>query len=327
MLEDFETVCFQLFKPAADGDTLTVFDPLEQFDPQAEEHADIARSLNAAFLIVLAGRKHSAFDRAQTYLHQSLKLQQCFEIAGFYISVIKKIRKEIQIGCNHEQDFSRRLQHLAAWLQSSGPHKNDAEHREKLWSVFFPEGVGIYKQPQQAVNALRQKRMVTITRSHPEPIRDPAAEILFTSNVLLTLPNETQPLDQLPLSTNLKKKLKKIITEPQQYWYDHPIQIGVEPRHNELLYGLTHLAAALDVELLRGTAAADSRLTCILSVSVTHDGLKDIARAYVKETLSRIDLKQRVDVFVFTETDSRNLIERVLAPAASTGNTGDTTVF
>jgi hypothetical protein len=60
MLEDFETVCFELFKPEADGDTLTVFDPLEQFDPQAEEHADIARSLNAAFLIVLAGRKHPA---------------------------------------------------------------------------------------------------------------------------------------------------------------------------------------------------------------------------------------------------------------------------
>ncbi len=128
MLEDFETVCFELFKPAADGDTLTVFDPLEQFDPQAEEHADIARSLN------------------------------------------------------------------------------DAEHREKLWSVFFPEAVGIYTQPQQAVNALRQKRIVVITRPHPEPIRDPAAEILFTSNVLLTLPNQTQPLDQLPLSTNLKKK-------------------------------------------------------------------------------------------------------------------------
>jgi len=69
MLEDFETVCFQLFKPGANGDTATVFDPLEQFDPQAEKHADIARSLNAAFLIVLAGRKYPAFERAQTYLN------------------------------------------------------------------------------------------------------------------------------------------------------------------------------------------------------------------------------------------------------------------
>ena len=316
MLEDFETVCFQLFKPKSNGDTATVFDPLEQFDPQAKEPADIARSLNAAFLIVVAGRKHPAFERAQTYLHQSLKSQQWSDIAGFYISACKKIRKEIQSACNHDHDLARRLQHLAAWLQNSRPHKNDAELREKIWSVFFPEAVGLYMQPQQAVDALRQKRIVTLTRLHPEPIRDPAAEILFTSNVLLTLPHETQPLDQLPLSTNLKKKLTKIITEPQKYWYDHPIQIGVEPRHNELLYGLTHLATALDFERQRGTAAADSRLTCILSVSVTHDGLKDIARAYIKETLSRIDLKQRADVFMFTETDCRHLVERVLAPAA-----------
>ncbi|RKY15406.1 MAG: hypothetical protein DRQ55_19585, partial [Planctomycetota bacterium] len=97
--------------------------------------------------------------------------------------------------------------------------------------------------------------------------------------------------------------------EPQRSWFDHPIQIGVEPAANELLYGLRELDAAV------GAEPGDGRVTCLLSVSVTHDGLASIAGRYVEAELARDGRLRHLDVVVVTEDDTRHLIDEVLVPA------------
>jgi hypothetical protein len=105
-------------------------------------------------------------------------------------------------------------------------------------------------------------------------------------------------------------------TEPQVYWYDHPIQIGVEIQNNEVLYGLKGLQDTLDFEIERGTARSGEQLTCLLSVSVTHEGLHGLARQYLAEALQAVDPMPGLKVVVFTEHDNQTLIAEILAPAA-----------
>ena len=50
----------------------------------------------------------------------------------------------------------------------------------------------------------------------------------------------------------LKEKLEEIAREPQLFWYDHPIPIGVAPEENEVIYGLKGLEDAFEFESLRG---------------------------------------------------------------------------
>ena len=81
--------------------------------------------------------------------------------------------------------------------------------------------------------------MVTVEGMNPGPIVDPGRQLLFTSNVLLTpsRPGPT-PVEALPYAADLKRDLASAAAGRQEHWYDHPIQIGVEPAANELLYGL-----------------------------------------------------------------------------------------
>ena len=74
-------------------------------------------------------------------------------------------------------------------------------------------------------------------------------------------------------------------SEPQRIWYDHPVQVGVAPKNNEILYGLHGLNEAMAFEKQRGSLAAEDRVVCVLSVSVTHQGLQDVARGYIQEEI------------------------------------------
>jgi hypothetical protein len=315
MIQDFESVCARLFgSDMPDGKSLG-FHPGGQFQKDAAGPEAIARNLNAAFLIMLGGRTRPAFDEARDYVVRSVQSSTWGGIARFYLSGLEEIHREIEKVSRADHDFAARLSHLGEWLED-GRHRRASENRkEAVWSVFFPEGNGLLSDPSESVKLLRKRRKVEITRLNPEPIREPAHEILFSSNVLLTLPDRSRPIDQLPYSRDFKEQLKRIVQEPQRYWYDHPIQIGTPPQHNELLYGLRHLESALAFERNRGTASSDSNLTCILSISVTHEGLHELARAYVEEELSRATRSHPVHLAAFTETDTRRIVTDVLAPA------------
>ena len=257
----FENICRQLFKPGKDDDAVFVFDPAVQFEGGSDEPATVARQLNAAFLILLAGPKHPAFEKAQTRLHQLAESAEWSAVAQFYRTAKDHINREIEQVCRQEQDFADRLGHLSFLLENLTPSQNNFEVTEKIWSVFFPEGCGLSSARQQSVNNLREKRSVSILAPNLQPILEPAREIIFTSNVLLTLPPASQSYDTLSCNDVLKQKLRAVSQEPQRYWYDHPIHIGVEPPNNELLYGLRGLEEALAFERDRGSIAKNSRMT------------------------------------------------------------------
>jgi hypothetical protein len=141
--------------------------------------------------------------------------------------------------------------------------------------------------------------------------------LLFSANVLLTLPLEANPLDELPLSDEVKEKLSGTRQEPQLFWYDHPIPVGVEPGKNEFLYGLKGLEKAFEFEHERGRLPHGSRPICLLSASVTHGGLRELARSYIQEELARSGGLEMVDLYAFTEADTQRIIAEVIGPAGA----------
>ncbi|MEF9425850.1 MAG: hypothetical protein L0956_01245 [Candidatus Mariimomonas ferrooxydans] len=187
---------------------------------------------------------------------------------------------------------------------------------EKIRRVFFPEGVPLCDIRNEEITALRKKRKVSISRLNTAPITNPAREVLFTSNILLTLPPASKKIDELDISAYLKQKLKQIARNEQVYWYDHPVPVGTAPEHNEILYGLKGLNEAIEFEKQRGVVGKNEMLTCVLSVSSTHNGLQKLIKGYLEEEFNKGKNIQHLNAYVFTETDTINLIEKILIPAA-----------
>lgn len=316
MIEVFGSIIAVLIRPKAGGHTFTLFDPTEQLQADSGDDAGMARALNAAFLINLAGSAHPAWEQAKCLLALMSDSPKWSELAEFYLQGTNLIYREIERVCRHNPDFADRLEDLHQWVSKEKNLNDTSETTERIWSVFFPEATGIRTNEEERVEALRAKRAVTITELNAWPIIDPFRQILFTSNALLSIPPASKPVDDLLFSEDLKETIRQTTREPQLYWYDHPIQIGVEPEKNEVLYGLRGLDKAVEFERTRGNLSLNRRLTCILSVSVTHHGLQKIARKYLEEELARYGALKNLDVHVFTEADTQQIIDEVLVPAA-----------
>ncbi len=313
MNEQFESIIFSLLQPAQGH---SIFDPTAHFDTTLTDKTETAKALNAAFLIRLAGSRHPASAQANHFLEQAAATPEWAEIARFYSEGVERIQAEIEAVCEQNQDFATRLKALAEWLSEDENRANPTEVSEKTWSVFFPEATGIRANHEQKVEALRAKRTVRLTNLAPAPITEPARQILFTSNVLLTNPAANTAIDELPFSPDLLETLRQSAAEPQLYWFDHPIQIGVELEKNEILYGLRGLEATLEFERTRGNLPEGARVACVLSVSVTHAKLQEVARQYLEEEVARSGGLKHLDVYTFTEADTRRIITEILAPAA-----------
>ncbi len=316
MNQPFEAIISALTLPQPGHDQPLTLNLSAHFDPSAREDAGIARSLNAAFLITLAGPGHPQLEEANRFLRERADSEKWGEAARFYLAGVERIKQEIEAVGQHNPDFTRRLTALAERLAHSDEPQNPELVSEETWSLFFPEATGLRHNTAAKVEALRAKRTVTVEHLAANPITDPARQILFTSNVLLTVPSTSKPLDELPFSTDLKEIIASSTRERQLYWYDHPIQIGVEPAANEILYGLRNLDAALDFERGRGNLSEGQKLKNILSVSVTHKGLQAVAKKYLEEELVREGGLKNQDIYAFTEADTRRLIDEVLVPAA-----------
>jgi hypothetical protein len=224
------------------------------------------------------------------------------------------VDQEISQACEVDPGFAHRLSKLADARNLSDLD----ETREEIWSLFFPEGVGIFGEWEERVESLRSSRTVRSLQLNSKSIKDPAREILFTSNVLLTLPMISEPEGTANLSDSFKQRLEEVLEEPQLYWYDHPIPVGVRPENNEVLYGLGGLRQALQFESERGNVADSEKLKCILSVSVTHSGLHEIATEYLRSVIQESRLLDDLEIFVFTEVETVRMIEEILKPAAET---------
>ncbi len=286
--------------PAASAPGLPLFHATRWLAEDAEPVARVA----AAFVIAAGAPDHPEHDRAQATLAEPPAGAE--GSAAFYRSALEHIDRELSSVFEAAPAVAERWDAAVVALDAASTADDVAE---AIWRAFFPQAVGIRHHENTHISALRHTRTIEIEELAADPITDPAREVLFTSNVLLTVPDATTDLDALPYPESLRAAIRAAAAEPQRYWFDHPIQIGVEPAANELLYGLRGLDAAVAAEPDAG------RVTCLLSVSVTHDGLAPIARRYVEAELLRDGDLQHIDVVVVTEDDTRRLVDEVLVPA------------
>ncbi len=282
-------------------------DQLLSSDAETDRDTALAISL-CAFHRVLSGRNHPQYDNALAFLHQTSEVDPLTrELRDFLRQGIRKIRDEIEQVALHDSEFADRLDATYRWLEQAPANVElRGEVVERFWKVFFPEGVGILGREGEAEEALRRKRRVKILEEKSMPVREPSAEILFTSNVLLTIPLKNWKIDRLPLTDSVKRILKEHANDPQEFWYDHPIPVGIPPEQNEVLYGLRGLNEMMAFEKVRGTADKNQRLTVVLSCSVTHSFLHEIARDYLQQTIRQAGGFEHLDVYLFTEQDVRD---------------------
>ena len=258
-----------------------------------------ARSCVGAFLLGCAGD-----EAGLRFLREATRDAERNDAARFFLDGLEAVRREVG-EASSDPEFRTRLEALAA----------EPRDPDLLRQVFLPEGAGLPEERAERVARLRERRRVRIRHLNPEPLADPGRELLFTSNVLLTVPAPTTRIDDLDYDADLKGRIRRSAAESQVTWYDHPIQIGVRPEGNEILHGLRGLDEAVEFERTRGNVPG-GKATCVLSVSVTHDGLHGVARPYIETEIRRAGGFRNLDVFVFTEADTRRLVEEVLSPAA-----------
>ncbi len=281
------------------------------FNTKADNRNDICRSLNAAFIIRLCGENHREYSRAGRYLLSFQKNREYAGLAEFYRKGTESINAEITKRSSTDSEFALKLKELENYFIDSG-NMNRSRTINLMWSVFFPEAEGIFEEKEQRSDRLRKRRSVKITALNPEPISDPGRQMIFTSNILLTIPDTKTNLSLSGYSEALIRDIELAAAEDQIYFYDHPIQIGTPPEANEIIYGLKGLDNTAAWEKEHGNMDKHQNLTVILSASVTHRGLQKVAKKYIKEELTMYGNFEHLDIYIFTEEDSEKLINDVL---------------
>ncbi len=316
MKQKLQTIIKYIIDSGKSGNSLVKINVPEQFCPDEKDNIAIARNLNAAFLISLSGESHPLYSKAIQYLKDFQSHPSWKKPIQFYKNGINLIHSEISHSCYDDERFEKDLTSLYSWIINPDNCKKQKETVEKIHQVFFPEGVSLCEETNKKIHLLREKRKVKISKLNHSPITDPARGILFTSNILVTVPYVSKDIANLPVSSDIKQSLIQIVKEEQQYWYDHPIPIGVTPAHNEVLYGLDGLDKTIKFEIERGILDKDTNVTCVLSVSVTHEGLQGIVKEYLEDELRKEKNIRYLNIFVFTEADTIRLIKDVLIPAS-----------
>ena len=286
-----------------------------QFILEEESNPSIARNLNSAFLILLSGASHPLYTQAFQYIGKFEDHPLWAKCLKFYKDGLELIISELLEVYRTDNSFRDELDLLYSWVTEPEKNKGSEETISMFHRLFFPEGVSISENRIEQTDLLRKKRSVKISDLNPSPVRNPAKELLFTSNILITVPSSAE-IDDLPVSDSLKEMLKQMKLEEQAYWYDHPIPVGVPPEHNEVLHGLEGLDDAVEFEKDRGTIDKDEKITCILSVSSTHKGLHGLAKKYIEDELKKEKRIRNLNVLVFTEADTALLVRDILKPAA-----------
>ncbi len=251
-------------------------------------------------LIYLFMEDHPLWENTKNILNKLALTEEWQTVASFLLGVREELQHEI---CNSTVSIPPNTQGLTI---------EEGQLFLQTWKTFFPEGVEISTNLDLARKDLLQKRTIKIKKKNPQPIDDPARQILFTSNVLLRPPLKISE----KLSPNILKIVEANQSEQQKFWYDHPIPLDAPAQNNEILYGLNGLEQMMTFEQQRGNARAGQKLSCVLSCSVTHTYLHQIAREYVGQLIAEQGRFKHLNIYLFTETDCREIVETILKPAA-----------
>ena len=299
-----------------DHSAITDISITKQFDPSPTTTDQALQSLNAAMLICLGPENHPLYSASREFLATITPSGLPDDVVKFYRLGPELIKDEIQKRTKYDPRFCVLLQKVSCRLdaRSRGPGTEGVQRG--IWEVFFPEGATLAGGKDTHVKRLRDKRRVTVRRLNPKPIDQPGDQILFTANVLLTTPMSDKHEDLHCLHPQLVEAALQATEEPQRYWYDHPIPAGIAPEKNEVVYGLRGLDQAVAYEKNRGTVAKGARVSCALSISVTHDGLQAIARPIVMEMIRSAGKLGNLEVSLWTERETEALVREILAPAS-----------
>lgn len=316
MYERLQTVIGYLVSKRDNEEPVSGINIDEFFQPHEENDRFLIRNINAAFLLCLSGKKHKRYDEAREYLKKMESHPSFGAVASFFVKGLSRIQEEISSTCSKGSPGEKRLNELYSCLTGDISCAERSDILDRIYSFFFPEGVSILKHKREMIEALRRKRTIHISRLNPNPIKNPFNEILFTSNILLTIPPKTRGIETLPLKESVRGRLKEIVKEDQLYWYDHPIQIGTDRESNEILYGLKELERTVHFEVHRASMPENTKCTCVLSVSTTHNGLHHIIKDYLEDEVKSSADIPHLNVFVLTEEETERLNNDVLIPAA-----------
>src|SRR3989339_773256 len=138
--------------------------------------------LAAAFLLSLCGPSHPEYAFARRFLSQGVKIKRTAGLARLFLRAIPVVKKEMQASLRRDAAFRKAMRRVLL-RKTDGP--------KSLWPVFFPEG--LFASRKKEIEKIRRLRRLRVTRPNPCPVTDPAREILFTSNLLLTLPPVLSP--------------------------------------------------------------------------------------------------------------------------------------
>lgn len=303
-----ETIIKSIIDSHGEKDSLCIFDISQQFKTDISD----IQKLNAAFLIALSGNTHPFYTQANTCLSNSTD-----PFAEFLRRCLLLIENEIDTITSSSEELDANLSSAADFCTSADKLQWNSETQKAIWRIFFPEGLLCLNEHDIATMRLREKRKICVTQLNPKPLSEPANEILFSSNILLTVPASKQKLATAGLPAKLTQNIIDVLSEKQLYWFDHPIQIGVETDKNEIIYGLRGLNDTCVFEKKRGTMKKDAKISCVLSVSVTHQGLHRVTKEYLEAEFAKIKPFDNLDVYIFTENETSRLINEVLSPAAA----------
>jgi hypothetical protein len=284
----------------------------DQFRPGETDDISVARNLNASFLMALAGHALPGSRSAHRYL-KKMKSSWWGMTASFLSRGVDQIYREMDERYAQDGQFRGFFNDLHDSISSFDSSLDSSDIINKVWRVFFPEGV-VGNDVSGKIASLREKRKVRISSLNDDPVRAPEREVLFTANALVTMPYSAGSLERL--APDMRDAVRACAGEEQLYWYDHPVQIGAAPEENELLYGLHNLSEALRYEESSGGKDPARNADCVLSVSVTHRGLRGIARDWLQSELVGSGTMRGINLYAVTEDDADLLLEDVILPAA-----------
>lgn len=290
-------------------------DVYQQFrEDFSDEESKLLCRLNAAFLILLTEKEDSVVGEANEFINK-LESNSAWEtIVQFYRKGLKAIETEFINYAGATPDFAAQLKEVSKQLELLETPVLSENEINLIQKIFCPSCVVDSKQ--KSVEQLRKKRNVKIETLNPDPITDPVKQILFTSNILVTTPLPGMDIEQFEISDRLKEKLTSVINEPQKYWFDHPIPMGIEIEKNEAIYGMRGLNEMMEFEQKRGNVSEGTKLTCLLSASTTHDGLHAIVKDYFEQTFQTAGGFEHLDLYIFSEEDTDALCDEILIPLA-----------
>ncbi len=212
----------------------TVLECLQSDRDSYLSHDATLAQISYSFLILLSGSENPFYKKTIKIWEKWQQTDTYADIISFYNVGLKLISQELNRSIEQHPGFAEQLKQAASSV--------GGETNESVFDILFPLGTDARKPEsyQQEIETIRKTRIVKNIRVNPHPIKKPVQEILFTSNVLLTIPTIDHSVS-LDLPDSIKKHLAAINAEDQKYWYDHPTPVGVSADQNEILYGLRGL--------------------------------------------------------------------------------------